>query len=34
MCLADPQSATVNGTQLIIWPCDGGAEQDWALPAN
>jgi len=34
LCLADPQASTQNGTQLIIWTCDGGAEQDWTLPKN
>jgi hypothetical protein len=28
----DPASATANGTQLDIWDCDGGANQQWNLP--
>jgi Ricin-type beta-trefoil lectin domain len=28
-CLDDPGSSTTNGTQLIIWPCHGHANQQW-----
>ena len=31
-CLDDPASNTANGTQLIIFTCNGGANQRWALP--
>jgi Ricin-type beta-trefoil lectin domain/Glycosyl hydrolase family 12/Concanavalin A-like lectin/glucanases superfamily len=34
LCLADPQSDTTDGTQLIVSACDGGSEQNWTLPAN
>ncbi|MEE1805254.1 RICIN domain-containing protein [Streptomyces sp. BE133] len=25
-------STTTNGTQLVIWDCNGGANQRWTLP--
>jgi alpha-galactosidase len=30
-CLDVPQSNTANGTQLVIWDCNGGANQRWTL---
>jgi alpha-galactosidase len=33
-CLDDPQSATANGTQPIIWDCAGPANQRWALSGS
>ncbi|MBV2154881.1 ricin-type beta-trefoil lectin domain protein, partial [Kitasatospora sp. SUK 42] len=33
-CLADPASVTTNGTQLILWDCNGGPEQNWTLKPN
>jgi len=33
MCLADPGFSTTSGTQVQLWPCDGYADQSWALPA-
>jgi subtilase family serine protease len=30
-CLADPAGTNTPGTQLIIWTCDGGSEQQWKL---
>jgi O-glycosyl hydrolase len=32
-CLDDPASSTTNGTQLKIYPCNGGANQTWTLTA-
>jgi hypothetical protein len=32
MCLADPAASTSAGTQLIIYPCDYGDEQNWHRP--
>lgn len=32
MCLDDPGFATANGTQLDIWPCDDGTNQQWTIP--
>jgi lysozyme len=32
MCLDDPGSSTSNGTKLVVWPCNGGQNQEWALP--
>ncbi|MFC1409728.1 ricin-type beta-trefoil lectin domain protein [Streptacidiphilus sp. N1-12] len=29
-CLADPAATTTIGTQLILWTCNGGNEQNWA----
>jgi Ricin-type beta-trefoil lectin domain/Glycosyl hydrolases family 16 len=31
-CLDDPNSSTTPGTQLQIWDCNGGANQQWQLP--
>ena len=31
-CLDDPGFNTTNGTQLILWSCNGGNNQQWALP--
>ena len=31
-CLDDPGASTDNGSQLIIWDCDGGSNQQWAAP--
>src|SRR2546430_11602097 len=28
-CLDDPNSNTANGTQLILWTCNGGANKQW-----
>jgi hypothetical protein len=33
-CLDDFGGTTTNGTQLDIWTCDGGANQQWKLPAS
>ncbi|MEV0534461.1 ricin-type beta-trefoil lectin domain protein [Kitasatospora sp. NPDC050463] len=33
-CLDLPGSNDVNGTVLTIWPCNGGANQRWALTPN
>ncbi|MFI9594908.1 RICIN domain-containing protein [Nonomuraea sp. NPDC052265] len=31
-CLtAVPDNATANGTRLVIWTCNGGANQRWTL---
>ncbi|GAA2356442.1 alpha-galactosidase [Catellatospora methionotrophica] len=30
-CLDVPQSSTANGTQPVIWDCNGGANQQWAV---
>jgi alpha-galactosidase len=30
-CLDLPQSNTTNGTQLVIWDCNGGANQRWTV---
>jgi hypothetical protein len=32
MCLADPHFSEVNGTKAVLWPCNGYANQAWALP--
>jgi hypothetical protein len=32
MCLNDPNFQTANGTQLQIWPCNGGSNQQYRLP--
>ena len=29
-CLDDPASNTTNGVQVVIWDCNGGANQQWA----
>jgi hypothetical protein len=31
-CLDDPAFNTTNGTQLDIWDCNGGSNQQWAIP--
>ena len=31
-CLDDPGFNTTNGTQLEIWDCNGGSNQQWAIP--
>jgi hypothetical protein len=31
-CLDDPGSNTANGTQLDLWDCDGGSNQQWSIP--
>ncbi|MER7538408.1 RICIN domain-containing protein [Streptomyces sp. NPDC097704] len=31
-CLDVPGGSTTNGTELVIWDCNGGANQRWALP--
>jgi hypothetical protein len=31
-CLDDPASNTAPGTQLQIWTCNAGANQEWVLP--
>ena len=31
-CLDDPAFTTTNGTQLDIWDCNGGTNQQWAVP--
>ena len=31
-CLDDPNSNTANGTQLVLWACNGGANQQWHVP--
>jgi alpha-galactosidase len=28
-CLDDPNGSTTNGTQLVIWDCNGGGNQQW-----
>lgn len=33
-CLDVPGSATANGTQPVIWDCNGGANQQWTLNAD
>jgi alpha-galactosidase len=30
-CLDLPESATANGTQPVIWDCNGGANQSWTV---
>jgi len=30
-CLDVPNSATANGTQTVIWDCNGGGNQSWTL---
>ena len=32
MCLADPQFSETNGTKVVLWPCNGYANESWALP--
>jgi hypothetical protein len=31
-CLDDPGGSTTWGTQLEIWDCNGGGNQQWNLP--
>ena len=31
-CLDDDGWSTTPGTQVIIWDCTGGANQQWSLP--
>jgi hypothetical protein len=31
-CLDDPAFNVVPGTQLDLWTCNGGANQQWAVP--
>jgi Ricin-type beta-trefoil lectin domain-like len=31
-CLDDPRFNTTDGTQLEIYTCNGGANQQWKLP--
>nr|WP_245670087.1 ricin-type beta-trefoil lectin domain protein [Micromonospora mirobrigensis] len=33
-CLDDPQSNTANGTQPVIWDCNGGANQRWTATGD
>ncbi|MCI4065557.1 ricin-type beta-trefoil lectin domain protein [Micromonospora sp. R77] len=33
-CLDDPQSNTTNGTQPVIWDCNGGANQQWTASGD
>ena len=33
-CLDDPRFNTTNGTQLVIYTCNGGRNQDWMLPSG
>lgn len=30
-CLDDPGLSTADGTQLVLWDCNGGANQQWTL---
>jgi non-reducing end alpha-L-arabinofuranosidase len=32
MCLDDPAFNTANGTQLVLWTCNGGSNQKGTLP--
>lgn len=32
MCLADPHFSETNGTKVVLWPCNGYANESWALP--
>ena len=32
-CLDDPGGTTTDGTQMIIWPCGGGSNQQWTYTA-
>jgi beta-glucosidase len=34
MCLADPGFSITNGTRVVLWPCNGYANQSWVLPAG
>ncbi|MGD0069856.1 MAG: RICIN domain-containing protein, partial [Streptosporangiaceae bacterium] len=31
-CLDDPGFNTANGTQLDLWTCNGGSNQQWTAP--
>jgi hypothetical protein len=31
-CLDDAGSNTTNGTQLVLYTCNGGANQKWTVP--
>ncbi|HUD36261.1 MAG TPA: RICIN domain-containing protein [Streptosporangiaceae bacterium] len=31
-CLDDPAFNTASSTQLDIWDCNGGSNQQWAIP--
>ncbi|WP_262286400.1 ricin-type beta-trefoil lectin domain protein [Micromonospora sp. MA102] len=33
-CLDVPQSSTANGTQPVIWDCNGGANQRWSISGD
>jgi alpha-galactosidase len=33
-CLDDPASNTTNGTQVIIWDCNGGTNQQWTYTSG
>ncbi|MEH1127225.1 glycoside hydrolase family 27 protein [Micromonospora sp. CPCC 206061] len=33
-CLDDPRSATANGTQPVIWDCNGAANQRWTVSGS
>ncbi|MFD9635332.1 RICIN domain-containing protein, partial [Streptomyces violascens] len=34
-CLDNPGSSTTDGTQLVLWDCNGGSNQKWtALTAG
>ncbi|AEV86924.1 alpha-galactosidase [Actinoplanes sp. SE50] len=33
-CLDDPNSSTTNGTQVVIWDCNGGGNQRWTRVGN
>lgn len=32
LCLDDPGAATRNGTQLVVYTCNNGADQHWSVP--
>ncbi len=32
MCAADPGFSETNGTKVVLWPCNGYANQSWTLP--
>ena len=31
-CLDDPGFNTAEGTQLDLWTCNGGSNQQWSVP--
>jgi non-reducing end alpha-L-arabinofuranosidase len=33
MCLDDPGFNTTPGTQLVLWTCNGGTNQQWHPPS-